>query len=224
MQPNSHYATLNIRSDATPGEIKQAYRRLVKQFHPDSGQAGGDRETIIQLNAAYEVLNDPQRRSAYDRQCWKNNRPYRTNRSQHRHPPPYRAGKEADLQIEQWLREVFQPVNQLIWEILNPLDSQIDCLAADPFDDCLMQDFEDYLQACRQALEQAQQVFASQPNPSNLGGIAANLYYCLDRIGDGLEELGWFVLNYDDRHLHTGTELFRIAHLLCQDAQNSAHL
>lgn len=222
MQPASHYTTLNIPTDATQAEIKQAYRRLVKQFHPDSGQAGGDRETIVMLNAAYEVLNDPQRRLTYDRQRYKNSRQPRPPQAQQGHRQRYRARKETDTQIEQWLRDVYAPVNHLAARILNSLDCQIESLAADPFDDDLMQDFEDYLQDCRQSFEQAQQVFTSQPNPAKVAGVAANLYYCLDRIGDGLDELRWFVLNYDDRHLHTGQELFRIACTLRREAQEAS--
>lgn len=49
------------------------------------------------------------------------------------------------------------------------------------------------------------------PNPANLAGVAAHLYYCLNQVGDGLDELEFFTLNYDDHYLHTGQELFRIA-------------
>ena len=57
------------------------------------------------------------------------------------------------------------------------------------------------------------------PNPSNLAGVAAHLYYCLDRVADGIEELEFFTLNYDDRCLHAGQEMFRIAAGLRYEAQ-----
>ena len=55
------YAVLQVASTASQDELKAAYRRLVKQHHPD---AGGDEETILALNAAWEQLGDPQSRRA----------------------------------------------------------------------------------------------------------------------------------------------------------------
>src|SRR5688572_24515833 len=68
MSESNHYNTLNISSKATSAEIKQAYRRLAKQFHPDSKSETADRDKIIEVNAAYEVLSDPTRRRSYDEQ------------------------------------------------------------------------------------------------------------------------------------------------------------
>ena len=58
------YAVLEVSPTATAAEIKAAYRRLVKQHHPD---AGGDDQRILALNAAWEVLGDAERRRAHDR-------------------------------------------------------------------------------------------------------------------------------------------------------------
>ena len=57
------YQTLGVSSNASSQEIKDAYRNLVKQHHPD---AGGDQQKIIELNAAWEVLRDKEKRIAYD--------------------------------------------------------------------------------------------------------------------------------------------------------------
>jgi molecular chaperone DnaJ len=59
------------------------------------------------------------------------------------------------------------------------------------------------------------------PNPPSVAGAAAHLYYCLNQIGDGLDELEYFPLNYDERYLHMGQELFRIATGLHCEAQES---
>ena len=59
-----HYRTLQVRRDASPEVIAAAYRRLMRDAHPDRG---GDAERAKRLNAAYEVLADASARSAYDR-------------------------------------------------------------------------------------------------------------------------------------------------------------
>ena len=94
-------------------------------------------------------------------------------------------------------------------------------LAADPFDDELLDEFQEYLKSCREDLKQAQITFRSLPNPPSLARTAAHLYYSLSQVGDGLDELAYFPLNYDERYLHTGQELFRIATGLHWEAQAS---
>ncbi|MFW6357801.1 MAG: molecular chaperone DnaJ, partial [Chroococcales cyanobacterium] len=114
--------------------------------------------------------------------------------------------------------EVYVPLNEELSHILSSLNPQLEELAADPFDDELMADFESYLEDCRIHLEQAQQIFASQPNPAKVASVAALLYYCLNHLNDAIEELAWFPLNYDEHYLHRGQELFRIATRLLQEA------
>ena len=63
---SNHYDTLNLSPHASQAEIKQAYRRLVKLFHPDSNRKTTDAEQIVRINAAYEVLGDVANRRSYD--------------------------------------------------------------------------------------------------------------------------------------------------------------
>lgn len=227
MSDSNHYQILDVSPKATPSEIKQAYRRLAKLFHPDSKSETADPEKIIQVNAAYEVLGDPKRRRSYDQQLQYSthrefqNRQQRTANAQQYYRRHRRSGRNADAQINEWLHEVYEPVNRLISRILNPLDAQLDELSADPFDDELMSEFQAYLEECRHFLNQAQLTFRSQPNPPSVAGAAASLYYCLNQVGDGIEDLSLFTLNYDDHYLHTGQELFRIAMNLRHEAQDA---
>src|SRR5215510_15614532 len=61
------YKILGVGDAATPDEIKKRYRELAKKYHPD--RTGGDKakeHRFKEINAAYEVLSDPKRRSQYD--------------------------------------------------------------------------------------------------------------------------------------------------------------
>lgn len=57
------YSVLEVPSTASIEEIKSAFRRLAKRYHPD---AGGTHEQMLRLLAAWQVLSDPSRRAAYD--------------------------------------------------------------------------------------------------------------------------------------------------------------
>ncbi|MEW5860818.1 MAG: J domain-containing protein [Cyanobacteriota bacterium] len=281
MTDSTHYDTLDISPAATPVQIKQAYRRLVKLFHPDGNRETANHEQIVRINAAYEILGDPQQRQSYDQMLLKdrlrheqsvNNHSsrqaessatYTSARSQryqqadasarsqryqqadasarsqryqqadasarsqrqqqanteNRYYAHRQTAIDADEQLEQWLQKVYVPVNRLICRILNPLAEQLDQLSADPFDDELMEQFQAYLKECRNYLKQAQMAFRSLPNPANVAGAAVHLYYCLNQVADGIEELELFTLNYDEGYLHTGQELFRIATGLRCEAQ-----
>lgn len=64
----NYYAVLGVSLQASQEDIKKAYRKLALQFHPDRNQ--GDRQAehkIREVNAAYEVLSDPEARKTYDR-------------------------------------------------------------------------------------------------------------------------------------------------------------
>ncbi|MDX2230770.1 MAG: DnaJ domain-containing protein [Leptolyngbyaceae cyanobacterium bins.349] len=233
MPNHDHYRTLEVSPTATHAEIKQSYRRLAKLFHPDSNQEVSNHDKIARLNAAYEVLGDPQSRRTYDQQrryydqleavgvavSRNGDRQQRTASAQERYRQHQQTGQQVEDDLKQWIKQVYTPVNRLLYKIINPLKDQIDDLAADPFDDELMQDFLDYLDDCRNWLEQAEKMFRSLPNPTLVAGAAANLFYCLDQLADGIEQLEYFTANYDEHYLHTGEELFRIARGLRHEAQ-----
>ncbi len=220
----NHYETLGISAGATQAEVKQAYRKLAKQFHPDSQNQAAAHDRIAAINAAYEVLGDIQERRQYDAErqllveMAASKRAARTVDS-HNQYRRRRASKPADTTIEQWLRSVFNPTDRLIGQILKPLKAEVRALSADPFDDELMAAFQAYIETCRGALEQAKSKFRSMPNPAGVASGAANLYYCLNQLEDGIEEIERFTYTYDDSYLHDGQELFRISAGLRKDAK-----
>lgn len=62
----SLYQTLEVNENASSEEIKKAYRKLARKYHPDINKKGGAEERFKEITAAYEILSDPQKRAQYD--------------------------------------------------------------------------------------------------------------------------------------------------------------
>src|SRR5258707_11532804 len=66
MAKRDYYEVLGLEKGAGPDEIKKAYRKLAVKFHPDKNPEKNAEESFKELGEAYEVLNEPQKRAAYD--------------------------------------------------------------------------------------------------------------------------------------------------------------
>ena len=66
MEFKDYYTTLGVKPDATAAEIKSAYRRLARKYHPDVSKESAAEEKFKSVNEAYEALKEPERRKAYD--------------------------------------------------------------------------------------------------------------------------------------------------------------
>jgi curved DNA-binding protein len=66
MEYQDYYKTLNVSKDATDADIKKAYRKLARKYHPDVSDEKNAEDKFKQVKEAYEVLKDPQKRQAYD--------------------------------------------------------------------------------------------------------------------------------------------------------------
>ncbi len=66
MEYKDYYKILGVSRDATQDDIKRAYRKLARKYHPDVSKESDAEERFKEVGEAYEVLKDPEKRAAYD--------------------------------------------------------------------------------------------------------------------------------------------------------------
>jgi molecular chaperone DnaJ len=64
---DDYYKTLGVDKKASQEDIKKAYRKLARQYHPDTNKEAGAEERFKKISEAYDVLGDPEKRKKYDR-------------------------------------------------------------------------------------------------------------------------------------------------------------
>jgi curved DNA-binding protein len=89
MEFKDYYGIMGVARDATQDEIKRAYRKLARKYHPDVSKEPDAEARFKELGEAYEVLRDPEKRAAYDQlgANWKAGQDFRP-------PPDWDAGFE----------------------------------------------------------------------------------------------------------------------------------
>jgi len=213
---NDPYQVLGVSPTASAVEIKFAYRALVKRHHPD---AGGDKKTILLLNAAWKILGDPEARRTYDQKRSKVNsvvqeakeRGIRNAQASDAAHAAQGQSAAAENALLMWLKEVYIPIDRLLGQVINPLPSKLRDLSADPYDDYLMEAFCSYLKQSQNKVKKVDQIFRSVPTPITAQNFGLSLYHCLSQVQDGLNELERYTMGYVDNYLHDGREMFREA-------------
>jgi curved DNA-binding protein len=87
MRYKDYYATLGVPRDATQDDVKRAYRKLARKYHPDVSKEPDAEARFKDVGEAYEVLKDPDKRAAYDQlgSRWREGQEFRP-------PPDWNAG------------------------------------------------------------------------------------------------------------------------------------
>lgn len=90
-RPRSYYDVLNVAPDAELVVIEAAYRALMKKYHPDQGTAEAGGASAAEINEAFALLRDPQRRADYDQREWARQQSVRLAAYPPMRPPPRRS-------------------------------------------------------------------------------------------------------------------------------------
>lgn len=202
----THYQILGVANNVSREEIKRAYRELVKTQHPDTqhkNENGQATEDMMRLNEAYETLMDQVKRAAYDNKI--------TRKLNIPKGKPTFTSVDEDRQREKFLRTIFHPARSTIGKALGNYGKEVRELSADPFDDELIQAFQEYLDDLERVLRKASDGFSRNEIPRTLEGAVLMMRNAIAQAADGLEEMRHYCNNYDYSHLTMAETLFRIS-------------
>ncbi len=207
---NNLYKELGLKENATQSEIKSSYRRLVKKHHPD---AGGEKDRFLAIQDAWETLNDPFKKEQYDKnlfslqqssnfkdQNWEDN----VNTKKY-------SSKVKDNEVKNWIKNIYDPINRFISQIIKPLSQEIKELSADPYDEELMDNFCKYIALSQKKIEKVDKLYKSISVPRSISSLGLDLYHCFSQVKDALSELDKYTQGYVDDYLFDGKEMMKEA-------------
>ncbi len=204
------YEELGLTRNATKSEIKSAYRYLVKQHHPDTG---GEKERFLAIQNAWETLNDPIQKKQYDKNFFSSSSSFNSlnkNWEEKLNSKKYDSSNK-DKEVEIWFKEIYEPINRLISQIIKPLNSEIKELSADPYDDQLMENFCDYISHSMKKIEKVEKIYNKKIVPNSISALGLDLYHCFSQVKDALSEFDRYTKGYVDNYLFDGKEMIQEA-------------
>ena len=204
------YEELGLKKNPTRSEIKSSYRSLVKQHHPDKG---GKKERFLAIQNAWETLNDPIKKEQYDRSLISSSSSFDSlnkNWEEEFNSKKYKSTIK-DKEVETWIKEIYNPINRLISQIIKPLNNEIKELSADPYDDQLMEKFCSYISLSQQKIDKVDKIYNKKLVPSSISALGLDMYHCFSQVKDALSEFERYTQGYVDDYLFDGKEMIKEA-------------
>ena len=204
------YEELGLKKNATQDEIKSSYRSLVKKHHPD---AGGQTDKFLAIQDAWDTLNDPYKKEKYDRTL--SNSQQSSNYNDVNWEEKVNKNKYSstikDYEVKNWIKNIFNPTNRYITQIIKPLSQEIKELSADPYDQVLMDKFCNYINLSQKKIEKVDQLYKSISVPNSISSLGLDLYHCFSQVKDALSELVKYTKGYVDDYLFDAKEMMKEA-------------
>jgi len=210
MRKKNFYEELGVHKNATKSEIKSAYRFLAKKYHPDTG---GNKDKFLTIQLAWETLSDKQKKDIYDQLISNDNNSLNCEDKKWSLEIKTKKSNSTinDHNIKDWIKQIYEPSNKSISQIIKSLNSEIKSLSADPYDDNLMEDFSQYITKSRKKIERISLSYKSKVVPSSISSIGLDLYHCFSQVQDALDELERYTQGYVDNYLFDGKEMMKEA-------------
>ena len=204
------YKELEVKENATQGEIKSSYRRLVKQHHPDTG---GEKDRFLAIQNAWETLNDPFKKEQYDTNLFQLQQlsDLRNEKWEKKVNTTKYNSKLKDNEVKNWIKNIYDPTNRFISQIIKPLSHEIKELSADPYDEELMDKFCSYITISQKKIEKVDKLYKSTSVPNSISSLGLDLYHCFSQVKDALSELDKYTQGYVDDYLFDGKEMMKEA-------------
>ena len=112
-----YYQILQVHYDASPDVIKAAYRKLCTLYHPDTSHNPNEDKRMLDINEAYSILSNPEKRTTYHK-LWLQNR---TDRSRQVHPASAFNASLSDISQRMYLTDFFMHFLQKTGKTLMPV-------------------------------------------------------------------------------------------------------
>lgn len=206
------YDILGVRRDASPLDIRRAFRLEAKRLHPDA--MGGTAVEMVRLNEAYETLKDPAKREAYDETL---------KRSSYRLPHRPRQSAVSTDPYE-FKARVLLPLDAQLRTAMRAMDKAVVEVAYDIYDDAYLAKFGRMVSVTKTALALAHQRLFSVPWPNPIVS-ALNLYrQGIRQADDAVDDFEVFMLTLDADHLADGRSLLSLAESMLEEARVSLQI